>query len=99
MPTKASNTAVMGTKGEFLGHASSAAGLASTTVLAALLDYLIERRDLEHDEVITILEHAHQNLARSTDAASIPVVDAMDVVSGLTARFKAADFSSDTDRD
>ena len=93
------NAAVMASKSNLFGHASNASGLAGTAVLTALLDYLIERRDLERDEVITILEHAHKKLARATNAAGISVVDAIDVVSGLTARFKEAGFSLDTDRD
>jgi hypothetical protein len=41
--------------GKFFGHASSAGGLAGTAVLVAFFDHLIDRRDLEREDVIAVL--------------------------------------------
>ena len=77
----------MTANGRDFGHASSA-GLASTAVLVALLDHLIDRRNLRREDVITVLERAHQSLAGAADSTATQVSDAMEVIVGLTSRFQ-----------
>jgi hypothetical protein len=72
----------------YFGHAASSAGLASTAVLVAFLDHLIDRRNLEREDVITVLERAHESLAQAADSTGTQVADAMEVIGGLARRFQ-----------
>ena len=78
----------MAANGRYFGHASTSAGLASAAVLVALLDHLIDRRNLRREDVITVLERAHQSLAGAADSTATQVSDAMEVIVGLTSRFQ-----------
>lgn len=72
--------------GKFLGHTPEGVGLATTAILAALLDRLVETQIFERREIVSILENARVSL--NANRTAVAVIDAMDIVSKLAKRFK-----------
>jgi hypothetical protein len=72
--------------GTFLAHSPNGMGLATTAVLAALLDRLIANETLGRTEVAYILENAAASLRPHTNIVSAN--DALNIVSKLTGRFQ-----------
>jgi hydroxypyruvate isomerase len=76
----------MQTMGNFLTHSPTGMGLASTAVLAALLDQLIARSVLDQSDIALVLENATNALRPHSNILSAE--DALAIISKLTHRFQ-----------
>jgi hypothetical protein len=76
----------MQTMGQFLGHTPNGMGLATTAVLAALLDQLISRGVLDQPDVASVLDNALVSLRPHTNIVSVN--DAVTIVSKLSRGFQ-----------
>jgi hypothetical protein len=72
---------------DFVGHSPNGMGLANTAMLGSLFDHLLMKQVLKPDDVVSILDVAHQELSKNGTISSVQ--DAMSIISKLLTTYRS----------